>query len=40
MLMVKERRPAYRTLERWAIGVLLAAGRCLPPPIPQRGDAP
>jgi hypothetical protein len=26
MLMVKERRPAYRTLERWAIGVLLAAG--------------
>ncbi len=26
MLMLKERRPAYRTLEGWAIGVLLEAG--------------
>jgi hypothetical protein len=26
MLMMKERRPAWRTLEGWAIGVLLEAG--------------
>ena len=25
MLMVRERRPAYRTIERWAIGILLEA---------------
>ena len=26
MLMVRERRPAYRTIEGWAIGLLLAEG--------------
>lgn len=26
MLMMKQRRPAYRSLEGWAIGILLEAG--------------
>lgn len=26
MLMLKERRPPYRTIERWAVRVLLEAG--------------
>jgi hypothetical protein len=26
MLMWKDRRPSYRTIEGWAIGILLAAG--------------